>query len=116
MVKAWQSLAGPEHRSVSRLALGRWSLVAGDDVHAVVHAVGEVDVRRAGLLPHRCVARAAVVVVRVRCTVFWTEVGLGFDDEPGQAGAVFELSHEQLTKQRPRDANRVTLAGLARQT
>src|SRR6185369_3083750 len=60
---AFEGLQGPdEHRH-------GLSLAPADHVHAVVHAVGEIDVRRPGTGVHRLVAGGAPASEGVGCTV-----------------------------------------------
>jgi hypothetical protein len=54
--------------------------IAADDVEAVVHAVGEVDVSDPGRAEHGTVAFGSLCVSGVGAGVFRPDVGLGLDD------------------------------------
>src|SRR4029453_7583280 len=62
------------------------TVALGDDVDAVVHAVGEVDVGVAGVAEHDGVARRAPALAAVRGGV--VRVGLDLDDAAAQDLAV----------------------------
>jgi hypothetical protein len=70
-----------------------------DDVEAVVHAIGEVDVGGARGCVHGLVAGCAPGAEAVGGAVADAEVGLGLDDEPGEARAVGEDADEEGAEQ-----------------
>ena len=101
---AWQSRPGPLQRSLgsssprrraisSSPAVGSSArrrtgsgdaLVAADDVHAPVDAVGAVDVDVAAAEEHRGIPRGAAVAIPVRGGIL-VVVGLDLDDHPAHA-------------------------------
>ena len=89
---AHHSLAG-ERREGSEQDRGADSVLAADDVRAVVHAVGEVDVEVARGSEHRPVAVGGTAVA-VAGGVARPLVGLDFDDPGGAAAADQDLVEE----------------------
>ncbi len=72
---------------------------AGGNIHAVVHAVGEVDIGGAGRSVHGLGSFSAAAFMGVSGFVFWTEIGLGFDDDACEACAVGEDADEPGTEE-----------------
>lgn len=80
--------------------------LAGDDVEAEVHAVGEVDVGSASASVHGFVARSAPTGVGVGGTVLDADVGFGFDDAADEECAVVESACESAAEERACDDGR----------
>ncbi len=64
---------------------------AGGDVHAMVHAVGEVDIGVAGRSPHGFDAWGAVVVISVGSFIVRPEIGFDFDDQAANKRVGFRI-------------------------
>ena len=96
----------PSHGSSARRSTAVPALRPAHDVHAVVHAVREVDVGAAAAPPHRLVARRAPSAPCVRGPVRRTEVRLDLDDQAGDAPPV-DYADEALTEEPARGRDRI---------
>lgn len=72
----------------------------GDDVHAPVHSVGEINIGAAAVAPHRGVSRRAAASEAMGGAVFDPEVGLDLYDPSRELLAIIESSHQNLSEKR----------------
>lgn len=95
----FQAFTGLKRPNQDRLTrLGR----AAHDIHAEMHAVGEVDVGMPTGPPHRRNARGTATAKGVTGPIWPAGVGLGLDDDPGPTAPRFttpRLPHEQATEE-----------------
>ena len=71
------------------------------DIELVVHAINEIDVRRAARAVHRFRAIGAPAGVRVRRAIFGAAIGFGLNDDSGDARAVSVWDDKFLAEQIP---------------